>query len=65
MHPELRYAKKKLHAIIFGKYLFELKVRFAVEKKIEAISILLQFFENFCCRNRKMLVIQFSYMEIV
>ena len=49
--------------IFFGNLLLEYKIQFAVEKKIGAISKL--FGTIFAVSVRKMLVIQFRYMEII
>ena len=67
MYPGLRYPDKKVKIackfFVFRNCLFDYKISFAVEKKIRASSILNG--KLFVVVIRKMLTIQFSYMEIV
>ena len=64
-YPGLRYAHKKLNYALkkkFRKMLFAYKIRFAVEKKNKFYG---KFSKLLCRHQKKMPVIQFSYMEIV
>ena len=66
MYPELRYLEKKiLCKNFFGKCFFSEKLDLRLKKKTKknwAISILL--LKIFIVAIKKILVIQFSYMEI-
>ena len=65
VYTRLRYALKKLcmQKVFFGKCLFDYKIRFATGKKIWGNFE--TTLNNFCCRHKKMLVIDFPYVEVV
>ena len=69
MYPGLRYAVKNKICMqkFFGNCLFWYKIRFAVENKNKQTLERFQYcLEKFLLSpSKKMLVIQFSYMEIV
>ena len=69
VYPGLRYTHKKLNfdckIFFFKKCLFEYENHFAVKKHNNFLRAISKTKKRFCCHHKKMLVIQFPYMEIV